>query len=396
MKTKLVAVLALTTILLCQMESQAQQPIKHYGYLGPVTDSDLSRVRSYTNYTYLDGQYGVSMTDTVTRVRNNGMRTLIDLGRVLWCPELINPPQPNDYWHLCGREPREVDYLTRWNSWVSMNGSVLNSDYVLAFSVMTEHAIRGVPTVDVETAVQLVKQTYPQIPTLVADGVVDMLQPNYSVPNNADWIALAGYYIHPNTDQSLATAVNIMKSRKQPWQRTGYTLDGFYTQNHQNAGITLDNMDSIAQEWYTFASRDPEAILIGIFLWYQAPDTGGIGSSSFPQHILDKHAAIGSAIFAGRYPTYQGNLDNTLSGWAWDVSQPNTPISVDIFDGGIIIATVRADQYRQDLVNAGIGNGRHGFSLPATICDGRGHWIAVKYSGLNEDLASQRLVYCWL
>jgi len=396
MKTKLAVSLALAVILLCVVQTDAQQPIQHYGYIGPTTDADFSSVHSYTDFTYVDGVYGVSVTDLATRVRNNGMRSLVDLGKVLWCPEQ-SMPLSSDLWHLCGRQGRETDYVTRWNNWVAMNSSILNSSYVLAFSVMTEHTKRQVPTTDVELAVALVKQTYPQIPTLVSEGTVDVFDPAFAVPRNVDWVALAAYYTHPNLDQSIANAVGIIKSKKLYWQKTGYTLDGFYTQNHSDAGITLDNMDTIAQEWYTFASRDPEAILIGVFLWYQAPDTGGIGSKDFPQHVLNKHAAIGAAIFAGRYPTYQGYLDNiNLSGWAWDASQPNTPISVDIYDGGIKIATVRADQFRQDLVNAGIGNGRHGFTLPSSVCTfGRGHWVAVKYSGLNEALSnSPQWVYC--
>src|SRR5205814_5501434 len=120
MNTKLAAILAVTLTFLCALQTQAQQPIRHYGYIGPTTDSDLSRVRSYTNFTYLDGQYGVSMTDTVTRVRNNGMRTLIDLGKVLWCPEA------NDIWHLCGRFYGEVNYIDRWNDWKRTNGPVLD------------------------------------------------------------------------------------------------------------------------------------------------------------------------------------------------------------------------------------------------------------------------------
>jgi hypothetical protein len=400
MRTKLIAILAMVFTLSCCLQTQAQQSIRHYGYIGPTTDSDLSRVRSYTNFTYVDGVYGESITDLATRVRNNGMRSLIDLGRVLWCPGA------NNTWHLCGLE-REVNYVNRWNEWVAMNGAVLNDNYVLAFSVITESVIRQIPILDVERAITLVKQTYPQIPALQAEGVQDVRQPSFQVARNADWVALASYYIHPNLNDPnsntnlLKDCVTILKSKKQPWQRTGYTLDGFYALNHYWAGISFDNMDSIAQEWYTFASRDPEAILIGIFSWYQAPDTGGYGSKDFPQHILDKHAAIGSAIFAGRFPNYQGTFDSidcqSMAGWAWDASQPNSPISVDIYDGAQKIATVRANQFRQDLLNAGIGNGQHGFTfpIPTSLRNYYSHWITVKYSGLAEQLANNpRIISC--
>src|SRR5205085_7158584 len=102
----------------------------------------------------------------------------------------------------------------------------------------------------VERAITLVKQeTNWQIPTLVAEGLVDVENANFGVPYNVDWVALAAYYTHPNIDQEVKDAVDKIKGLKQWWQKTGYTMDAFYTQNHTSAGILLDNMDSIAQEW---------------------------------------------------------------------------------------------------------------------------------------------------
>lgn len=378
------------------VQTQPQQPVKHFGYLGPSTDSDLSRVHSYTDFTYTDGVYGQSIIDTATLVKNNGMRLVIDLGKVLWCPTSL----ANDTWHLCGAW--EVDYQSRWSNWVSMNSSVLNSSYVLAFSVMTEPVQRTVPKIDLEAAVALVKQTFPQIPTLVAVGSAEVNRTDFYLPNNADWITFFAYYVlHPNLDYTISQEVATLKSKKQSWQRMAYSLDGFYTCPHQQAFLTLDNMDSIAQEWYTFASRDPEAILLGVFAWGNVGAEGDLGSMSFPQHVLDKHAAIGAAILAGRYPTYQGNFDSidcqSLTGWAWDASQPNTPISVDIYyDNGALLGTVRANQFRQDLLNAGMGNGQHGFtfSLPWFVRNGT-HPVTIKYSGLNEQLTnSPRSITC--
>ena len=397
MKMKLVAILALAVILLWPLQGQSQQNIRHFGYFGPSTDTDLSKVRSYTDFTYVDGVYGQSISSLATRVRNNGVRSVIDLGKVLWCPS-----PGNDLWHLCGING-EVDYVTRWNDWRAMNRLVLNSNLVLAFSVITEHTKREIPTVDVEKAVDLVQGACLDIPTLVSVGQVDIERSDFDLPHNADWIGFAAYYTHPNLDWQVAQDIRTLKSKKQSWQRIAYGLDGFFTQNHINAGLTLDNMDTIAQEWYTLASRDPEAILLAVFAWF--PVDGGYGSVDFPnyaaQHVLDKHAAIGAAILSGRGPTYQGNFDTidcqSVAGWAWDTSQPNTPISVDIYDGQQKIGTVRADQYRQDLVNAGIGNGKHGwtFTLPPSVRNGQNHWIGARYSGLSNELnSSPRYLNC--
>lgn len=63
---------------------------------------------------------------------------------------------------------------------------------------------------------------------------------------------------------------------------------------------------------------------------------------------------------------YAGFLDSVtcsvVRGWAWDANQPGASLSIDILDGTTLLATVAANQYRQDLANAGIGNGYHAFT----------------------------------
>jgi hypothetical protein len=85
---------------------------------------------------------------------------------------------------------------------------------------------------------------------------------------------------------------------------------------------------------------------------------------------------------------YLDSADCTqIVGWAWDRTAPNTALLVDIYDGNNLIAGgVLANQFRQDLLNAGKGNGQHGFSIatPASLKDGKPHSIGVKFtSGTN-------------
>src|SRR5258708_38472793 len=98
---------------------------------------------------------------------------------------------------------------------------------------------------------------------------------------------------------------------------------------------------------------------------------------------------------------YNGYLDvadcNQLAGWAWDSTQPNTSINVDIYDGATFVATVLASNFRQDLYNAGYGNGNHGysFSTPASMKNNQYHYIYVKYVGTGLLLNnSDQPLYC--
>src|ERR1700722_18909856 len=61
------------------------------------------------------------------------------------------------------------------------------------------------------------------------------------------------------------------------------------------------------------------------------------------------------------------NVSRTvISGWAQDSDQADMPISLLVMDNDELIGRVLANQYRADLENAGIGNGRHAFELRIT------------------------------
>src|SRR5882724_9890399 len=94
---------------------------------------------------------------------------------------------------------------------------------------------------------------------------------------------------------------------------------------------------------------------------------------------------------------YSGYIDiadcSIIAGWAWDANQPNTSISVDIYDGdkslgGTLVTTASASSFRQDLYNAGYGNGNHGynFTTPASLKNNQYHYIYVYYHGTSLQL----------
>ena len=98
-----------------------------------------------------------------------------------------------------------------------------------------------------------------------------------------------------------------------------------------------------------------------------------------------------------QFEGYNDGLDaNNVWGWAWDKSQPNSPIEVDIYDspytvvpaGTPLIARVTANLFRQDLLDAGKGNGYHAFTypIPGNLQDGQTHSIHVTYAGTLQDL----------
>jgi hypothetical protein len=95
-----------------------------------------------------------------------------------------------------------------------------------------------------------------------------------------------------------------------------------------------------------------------------------------------------------RPPVFEGFHDvtncNGIMGWAWDKNRPDDPIQVDVYDGDTLLATVTADDFRQDLLAAGIGNGQHSFTypVPPRLKDGKARSIKMKFAGTNIDLAN--------
>jgi len=63
----------------------------------------------------------------------------------------------------------------------------------------------------------------------------------------------------------------------------------------------------------------------------------------------------------------KGNLDlvnlRQAAGWAQEDTQPDVPVSLLVIDNDKLLGRILANRYRDDLENAGIGTGRHGFEF---------------------------------
>jgi Concanavalin A-like lectin/glucanases superfamily/Bacterial Ig domain len=126
----------------------------------------------------------------------------------------------------------------------------------------------------------------------------------------------------------------------------------------------------------------------------KAIDRVGSSTTSSPVNINVAAGGINSTGFQGFLDTASCSA---ISGWAWDANQGASAINVDIFDGGILLATTTANITRQDLANAGIGNGAHGFGFtpPASLQDGRSHTISARFGGTTQSLSSSpKIVNC--
>lgn len=114
--------------------------------------------------------------------------------------------------------------------------------------------------------------------------------------------------------------------------------------------------------------------------------------------LLTFHAiAFGLLLFSGRLtppPPPETDwrvekIDGTeIVGVMWDRSTPKQPVKVYLVLDDAIVAESNADIFRQDLLDRGYGNGRHGFrfEMPWWVRDGRPHTVELRHAATGKPL----------
>lgn len=169
-----------------------------------------------------------------------------------------------------------------------------------------------------------------------------------------------------------------------------------------NGTLSTDN-SGISSYWWDFG--DGSMPQTGANVSHTFPATG----ISYPVHLVvndngsngGKRAVKSSIVEPQPVPVYEGYHEqagcSTISGWAWDQNQPNTPISVSIDRDTTHIATVSANLFRQDLLNAGKGNGSHAFvyNVDSSWKDGVSHSVRVRFNNTSTNLTwTPRTILC--
>jgi hypothetical protein len=92
---------------------------------------------------------------------------------------------------------------------------------------------------------------------------------------------------------------------------------------------------------------------------------------------------------------FEGYIDlfnqHTVAGWAANVRTPTVPVSVDVYIDDRFQATLLSDVFRQDLKEAGYGDGRKGFTLalPPARSSSPGRIAKLFVAGSNQVLATR-------
>lgn len=96
---------------------------------------------------------------------------------------------------------------------------------------------------------------------------------------------------------------------------------------------------------------------------------------------------------------FTGSLDGIsgpdVGGWAWNPEMPDLAVMVELSADDKPFVRVGAGEFREDLLAANIGDGRHAFraGLPPEICDGREHRISARIVDTGEILNGSPLIF---
>jgi hypothetical protein len=155
----------------------------------------------------------------------------------------------------------------------------------------------------------------------------------------------------------------------------------------------LDSFSGVATQTTLYRPRDTHWNIAGNKLAAQV-----IAQNMFR---IQSGAGTSDPIFAGAPTEFEGFHDETdcrsIKGWVLDKLHPNQPVKVELYDGDLLFATVTANQFRKDLLDAGKGNGAHAFEhpVPEAIKDGKPHAIRARIAGTMFNLTdTPRLVRC--
>jgi SAM-dependent methyltransferase len=100
---------------------------------------------------------------------------------------------------------------------------------------------------------------------------------------------------------------------------------------------------------------------------------------------------------SARKSRFVGYIDlsnqHAVAGWAADMGAPTGPVQVDVYVGECLQATLTADMFRQDLKDAGYGDGKKAFSLPliSPTSFAPGALVRLLVAGSNQVLATRPL-----
>jgi hypothetical protein len=102
----------------------------------------------------------------------------------------------------------------------------------------------------------------------------------------------------------------------------------------------------------------------------------------------EKRMSATAPLLVGSLDAYR---DGIVHGWAWDRARPDQPVDICIYNGDVLLDTVRARAFRADLREAGIGDGRHAFTYACAGSLPNGRYLSARFAQTGSELEGSPL-----
>ncbi len=247
-----------------------------FGYSGIRTEEDLREVSAFSNVVLFDPLApGFARLNELARDRD--MRVAVGWGQVLFDTS---------------RRPFRLhdDYRQRFESLVSTERRRFRD---LLFHVpIDEPYWNGLTDAEVVPALELMKEHFPEVPTLIVQAWPTLDSRQEAVPS--DWVAFDRYTIaDPLVDPVYQDYWNRMRAFN-PGKPILVVADGFYSLGHIDAGIPREEMGQVLRSYRDLFLSEPDAVVLGVFTWTDNP--GLEGTRSLPDAVIREHAQVGAAL----------------------------------------------------------------------------------------------------
>ena len=282
-----------------------QHNLEYFGYVGVDCEYndpyDLSMKKTYVDevasFTNLNHMCVYTADDVVVErarvMAANGMRAFLNVQGVFFSYLDRIEPSTGRFVVLY------PDYAQRWARFVAANQSVLDLEHVGTIYLVDEPFNAGIPYEELRAVADLVKETFPDIPTSFVESWAFVGE--VQVPPSIDWVGFDHYQTRdPYNDATYRGFLETLKSRRsRPDQKIVIVLDAHWTPFHAASahGSALPpGMGDVARSYHQLASSEPDVVAMIGYAWVGGIDVVSLGTRQLPPNVIQEHMRIGREI----------------------------------------------------------------------------------------------------
>jgi len=306
---KLTLIFFIILLISCHKENQPLQTIdtthiKYFGFTLIDTYWD-DPTDNQTKTNYLDEVFDFSNiadilvanpTDNIvprmTKMNNLQVKSILHLSEIFFEQVGTSSPSGIEY-------GLREDFQSRWDEFINVNNLQTNKDLIQSFYVGEEPTWNGISFFELKSVSDYIKLTLPTVPIMIIEAysILDQLQ----IPNSVDWIGFDHYFIkNPISNVGYLSELNTLKSKfSNNDQKLVIIMDTHFINSLHGdfGGITLNEMNEVADNYYELAKSQPKTIAILCYFWpsgFDNPDS--IGARNMPNSIKKNYIRIGKEI----------------------------------------------------------------------------------------------------